>query len=99
MDNGCVVARKTGEPSGTIDVGDTVHLTTTMTDPGAADGHWYEWSIAKDGQPWTPPIDTRLDGQGLIFAPIESGTYIATATVHDLDGGESSTDSLPIVVA
>ena len=87
-----------GEPGSTIDEGAGVHLTTAVTDLGTLDQHGFAWSITRDGQAWTPPQGTVLDGAGLLFTPTDNGTYVATVAVTDFNGGQGLASSQAIVV-
>ena len=93
---GSIITRVLGKaaPGQTVHEGDTVTLTGTATDPGAADVPTlaYAWSVTKDGAAYQTATGTTYQ-----FNPSDSGTYVVTLTVTDKDGGTSSTSDAFLV--
>ena len=90
-----------GQPDGDINEGDTVQLTANGTDPGAADvaSLTYSWAVTTgDDVPFTLPEGTDTSSAGFSFVPTDNGTYIATVTITDKDGGHSDVSTDPITV-
>jgi len=68
--------------------GSPVVLVGSATDPaGANDTISYDWSVTKDGNPFANGTGVNID-----FTPDDNGTYVATLTASDEDGGSASTD-------
>jgi hypothetical protein len=60
-----------------------VTLNGTVTDPGTLDTFTYDWHVvSSNGQTLTDGT-----GQNFSFTPVDNGTYTATYTVTDKDGG------------
>src|SRR5262249_38218716 len=77
----------------TANEGSTVSLTGTVSDPGALDTFSYRWHVvSSNGQ-------AVSDGaaQSFTFTPVDNGTYTATFTATDKDGGVG-TDTAVITV-
>ena len=88
--NAAPVVSVTTLNSGTIHEGDTLRLQGNVIDPGSNDAHALLWTITKDGRAWTPPAGTRTNAGMLSFVAPDNGTYVATLTVDDFDGGEGA---------
>src|SRR5204863_2019972 len=70
----------------TANEGSTVNLAGTFTDPGSADTWSYNWHVvSSNGQ-----VIADGNGQNFSFTPNDNGTYTATFTVTDDDGGVSA---------
>src|SRR5207249_8982718 len=73
-----------------VNEGDLVTLTGTFTDPGTADTQTHLWHVvASNGQ-------IIADGHSgtFSFTPNDNGTYTATYTVTDDDGGTEDRKSV-----
>lgn len=77
----------------TVRVGDAVTIDGQLTDPGSLDTHTFSWTVV-DGGGNTVASGT---GQNISLTPSAPGTYIATFTVTDDDGGVG-TDEATITV-
>lgn len=87
------------DPSATsVDEGVWIAADAIVTDPGAGDTFTYSWTVEKDGQPYTIPVEFT-DGVGTGFYPDDNGVYQLFVTVTDDDGGTYSTSSSLITVA
>jgi YVTN family beta-propeller protein len=67
--------------------GTAITLTSTVTDPGAADqaaGFTYAWSVTKDGAAYAVGNQASLT-----FTPNDNATYVASLIVTDQDGAAS----------
>jgi uncharacterized delta-60 repeat protein len=62
--------------------GTAINLTSTVTDPGAADTFTYAWSLTKNGTAYASGTDATF-----AFTPDDNGDYLLTLTVTDDDGG------------
>ncbi len=80
------------------DEGDTVNLTSSLTDRGSDDTHTYSWSVEKDGQAFVLPGGTDATSSSFAFIPTDNGSYVVTLTVTD-DDGASATVTHTIAVA
>lgn len=98
VDNAAPTATVSGEPSETIDEGDSITLTATASDAGADDTLSYSWSVSKDGNPYTLPNEVVTNAAQLTFSPDDEGTFVATVAISDGDSGSVSVDSANIVV-
>lgn len=96
VDNVDPTATISGEPVGSIDEGDSVTLTVTPADAGAADTFSYSWSVSRNGSPFTLPEDAVTDEAEFTFTTTDNGDYTATVVVTDDDGGTVSVDSAQI---
>jgi PKD repeat protein len=77
----------------TVNEGDTVNLSGTFSDPGAADTHTQTWSVvASNGQ-----VIADGSGSSFSFTPNDNGTYTVTYKVED-DDGDVGTDTAIITV-
>src|SRR5207244_540189 len=77
----------------TVNEGDMVNLAGTFTDPGSVDSWTYNWSVVdSSGQ-----VVADGNGQNFSFTPNDNGTYTATFTVTDKDGGVGSSSVLVTV--
>ena len=71
----------------TANEADTIHLSGTATDPaGTYDPLTYTWSVTRNGLPFL-----QTSGQYISFTAADQGTYVATMTVSDGDGGSVTT--------
>jgi hypothetical protein len=76
----------TGAPA-TSPEGTALTLGSTVSDPGPLDTvYTYAWTVTKDGKPFATGTGTALT-----FTPDDDGTYVATLTVTDRDGGVGTT--------
>ena len=66
----------------TVNEGDHVALSGTFTDPGSGETYAASWQVTKDGQ-----LVAQGQGSSLNFVASASGTYLATFTVNDGQGG------------
>src|SRR5207302_5827597 len=67
----------------TVNEGAAVNLAGTFTDPGSADTWTYNWHVvSSNGQ-----VIADGSGQNFSFTPNDNGTYTATFSVTDKDGG------------
>ncbi|MBI4326904.1 MAG: PKD domain-containing protein, partial [Chloroflexi bacterium] len=81
-----------GQPQ-TIAEGSPVLLRGSFTDPGSADTHLVQWRVtASNGQ--FIPAGNAADFQ---FTPNDNGTYLASFTVTDDDGGRATADVMVVV--
>jgi peptidoglycan/xylan/chitin deacetylase (PgdA/CDA1 family) len=78
----------TGAPAAPIAEHTTANLGSTVVDPGVADTQSYAWSVTRDGVAYASGTDSTLT-----FTPEDNGSYVATVTVTDKDGGVGSTSS------
>ena len=69
----------------TASEGDTIDITSTVTDPGTADTFTYAWTVTKDLAPFGTGDEAMLS-----FVPDDEGTYEVTLVVTDDDGGAAS---------
>jgi PKD repeat protein len=85
----------TGAPaSGHSPEGTAVTLGSSVTDPdpaGQAAGFTYRWTVTKNGSPFATGTSS-----GITFTPDDTGTYVATLTAADNDGGTSTPVSTAI---
>ncbi|MBW3596230.1 MAG: PKD domain-containing protein [Planctomycetes bacterium] len=68
----------------TVNEGDTVTLSGSFTDPGAADTHTFQWEVSGPG------VSESGTGLTISFTPPDNGVYTGTFTVTDDDGGVDS---------
>jgi hypothetical protein len=90
------IAAIIGAPGNAINEGDAVNLAADVTDAGSADTHSYAWTLTKDGVAYDPQI--ALDTANLAFNPGDNGTFIASLTVTDDDGGSVIATPVTITV-
>src|SRR5262249_52758464 len=77
----------------TVNEGNSVALTGTVSDPGALDTFTYNWHVVStNGQAISDGT-----GRNFSFTPRDNGTYTVTFTVTDKDGGVG-TDTAVITV-
>ncbi len=81
-----------GNP-GTASEGSNIALTSSVSDPGGAQAFIYAWSIS-DG---TSVIATSAN-QNYTFNPTHFGSYTASLTVTDADGGVTAAQNQVIAV-
>ena len=72
--------------------GPTINLTSTVTDPGAADTFSYAWSVTKNGSQFAVGAAPSFS-----FTPNGNGAYLVSLVVTDDDGGVGR-DSKTILV-
>ena len=66
-----------------LDEGGNIELTASATDPaGAADPLTYSWNITRNGSAYL-----QVSGAAISFDALDNGTYVATVSVNDGDGG------------
>lgn len=65
--------------------GVAIHLTSTVTDSGAADTQTVAWTVTKDGSPYASGSAASFS-----FTPDDDGAYAVTVTATDDDGGAGS---------
>ncbi|MEZ6061457.1 MAG: PKD domain-containing protein [Planctomycetaceae bacterium] len=70
----------------TVSAGDIVSLSGSFNDPGIADTHAQTWTVVSSGG----QVVATGDGSTISFQPTQHGTYTATYTVEDDDGGVAS---------
>ena len=71
----------------TASEGDTISLVASATDPaGPFDPLTYSWNITRNGSEYL-----QISGPSISFDVLDGGTYRATVTVNDGDGGTAST--------
>src|SRR5206468_1249540 len=79
-------------PDQTVNEGDAVNLAGTFTDPGA-DSWSYSWHVvSSNGQ-----VIADGSGQAFSFTSNDYGTYTATFTVTDDDGGVGTSSAVVTV--
>ncbi|MGN6507234.1 MAG: PKD domain-containing protein, partial [Tepidisphaeraceae bacterium] len=78
--------------------GVAVTLGSDVTDPGVNDTLVYGWTIKKDGVAYPLPNGTVDDQPTFTFTPTDNGTYTATLTVLDGDGGSTTVHGASFVV-
>jgi large repetitive protein len=61
-------------------------LSSTVTDPGAADTFTYTWTVKKNGGGYATGSNTTFS-----FTPDDDGSYAVSLSVTDDDGGVGST--------
>jgi uncharacterized delta-60 repeat protein len=76
----------------TVHEGDTVNLSGTFTDPGAADTFSQSWTVTDA----SGHVVASGSGAMLSFVPSDDGTYTGAYTVSDTDGGGTSTGTVTI---
>src|SRR5207245_1412404 len=69
-----------GTPTASVSTGQTISLTSAVSDPGPNDTFAYVWTVTRDGT-------TVATGTGatLAFTPAAAGTYQVALTVTDAD--------------
>ena len=72
------------------DEGTQINLSASALDPGVNDTLTYAWSVTKNGNPYTLPGGTVVDGSTFSFTPDDEGTFVASVTVTDNDGGQTT---------
>jgi len=88
----------TNAPS-TGNEGTAITVGSNVSDPGTNDVLTYGWTVYKDGQHYTLPGGTVVDGQGFTFTPTDNGSYVVRLTVMDADTGSTTVNSSAITVA
>jgi PKD repeat protein len=85
----------TGAPAtGHSPEGTAITLGSNVTDPdpaGQAAGSTYSWTVTKNGSPFATG-----NAASITFTPDDAGTYVATLTATDNDGGASAPVSTTI---
>ena len=88
VDNVAPTAAITGTPSsGHSPEGTSITVGSTVTDPSSVDtaaGFTYAWSITDNGSAYASGSAANFS-----FTPDDNGTYVATLTATDKDGGVS----------
>src|SRR5207248_11466515 len=78
---------------GTVNEGGAITLVGTFTDPGSVDTWTYNWHVvSSNGQ-----VIADGSGQNFNFTPNDDGTYTATFTVTDDDGGVGTASTVVTV--
>jgi hypothetical protein len=85
--------------TGSIDEGDAVSLTAAATDPSTGDTYTYAWTVTRNGSAYTLPDSVSTTGATLNFTAEQTGTYVATVTVTDMDDEQTIATSSSIVAA
>lgn len=98
VENAVPTATLSGEPVGSIAEGTPVELTVTPADAGAADTFTYSWTVTKDGDAFTLPVDAVVNADGFTFTPTDNGDYVATVVVSDDDGATVTQATATITV-
>ena len=99
VNNVAPVATIDGLPSGTVDEGATVNLTSGVSDPGAADTFAYSWTVTKDGV-----VYAAGTGEDFSFVPGDGNATWATPIHYEVtlavsDGTDSGTATGNVSVA
>ncbi len=84
INNVAPTAGITGIPTDAAE-GDTINLSSVVTDPGTADTFTYAWSVTL-GQ----DVVATGSGADFSFVPADNGNYAVTLTVTDDDGGSGT---------
>jgi hypothetical protein len=87
----------TNQPANPINEGTEVSLGSTESEPGLGI-YTYSWSVTLNGNAFTLPEDVATNTSSLDFTPVAAGTYVATLTVTDSEGGQTTTTGNSIVV-
>ncbi|MCE9553289.1 MAG: PKD domain-containing protein [Planctomycetes bacterium] len=85
-----------GAPVGEISEGSSITLSSSVSDPSAADvtaGFQASWSVTKNGSPFASSTGGSTK---FTFKPDDEGTYVARLTVADKDGAKSLTSAVTI---
>jgi hypothetical protein len=77
-------------PDKTTPVNTAVLLAGTFTDPGDADTHTFAWSVKNS----SGTVVATSTSQNFSFKPTTAGTFTATLTVSDDDGGVDTDSAL-----
>jgi RHS repeat-associated protein/uncharacterized delta-60 repeat protein len=77
--------------------GNEVNLTGTVSDPGWADTHTYQWKVY-DGTTLAASSSGSGAAPRLLFTPRRGGSYIVELTVIDDDGGVGTAQPYTLVV-
>jgi choice-of-anchor A domain-containing protein/RHS repeat-associated protein len=88
----------TGAPTAPIEIGTSVTLGSTVTDPGTLDTHTFAWVITKDGNAYNPSSSTTLNASTLSWTPTTPGAYQITLTVTDDDSASSTPSTISLSV-
>ncbi len=81
----------TGVPAGNTSPQETpITLLANPNDPGLLDTFTYAWSVTKDAIAYTLPGGTITNAASFTFTPAVPGSYVASVTVQDDDGGSGS---------
>ncbi|HEY0867458.1 MAG TPA: PKD domain-containing protein, partial [Fimbriimonas sp.] len=87
VSNAAPTSTLSGMPS-SVDEGSAITLSGSATDPSRVDtsaGFTLSWSVTKIGSPYAGGT-----GSSFTFTPDDDGTYVATLTSTDKDGGSGS---------
>jgi hypothetical protein len=91
VSNVAPVATIVGAPA-TSPEGTTINLTSTVTDVGTLDTFTYNWSVLKNGIPYS--TGTPTNASSFSFTPNDNGVYVVNLTVADDDLLTSTTSSV-----
>jgi Ca2+-binding RTX toxin-like protein len=80
-----------GAPASSVE-GSPISLSSSVSDPGAADTFTYAWTVLKDGAAFAAGSEASFS-----FLADDNGTYAITLTVTDKDGG-TTTASVNVTV-
>jgi hypothetical protein len=87
-----------GTPLAAIPEGNAISLTATPYSPGADETFSYQWSVAKGGVAYDLG-NVTTNASTLTFTPGVAGTFVASVTVTDLDGGVTTVSTTPMVAS
>ncbi|MGC4031519.1 MAG: PKD domain-containing protein [Tepidisphaeraceae bacterium] len=77
--------------------GTAITVDSTASDPGD-DLLTYGWTVYRNGEQYTLPDGTAIDGASFTFTPGDNGSYVIRLSVADEDGGITTVNSNPITV-
>jgi PKD repeat protein len=85
-------------PSNNVAEGDSVTVSTSVSDVAGDTTFTYAWSVTKDNAPFSLPNNVATDQSSITFTPTDNGNYVATVVVTDDDGGVTTIASSAISV-
>jgi RTX calcium-binding nonapeptide repeat (4 copies)/PKD domain len=97
VDNVAPTGTITGAPT-TSPEGTSITLTAHGSDVGVLDTLTYSWAVKKDGNSFTLPNNTVTNAPAFTFVPTDNGSYVATVTITDNDGGSTPVSTSAITV-